>query len=262
MVTKEDIIKLSISESEIKDCIKKALMENFNKRDNLRNRDSNIQFDCLLRGYIGEKALTKWFHSYGIEFEETNYIEDSNGEMDIDLLFIYNGNCSKSLEIKTSLLPDNYMTGINKDNIELKIEKCINNFDIKLIRRNNEPIEDIKGDIHLQVYFGNMRKAKDEFLKKIRINLEVSNKTISDSFDTLVNKIYKDTLSELYQERTFFVGWIDKENLIKQIKSKSLEKQTWTFGGSKREFWTCKIATESNAPISLIKYLQRLQNGN
>lgn len=262
MVTKEDIIKLSISESEIKDCIKKALIENFNKRDNLRNRDSNIQFDCLLRGYIGEMALTKWFHSYGIKFKETNYMEDSNGEIDIDLLFVYNNNCSQSIEIKTSLLPDNYMTGINKDDIELKIEKCINNFDIKLIRRNGESIEDIKGDIHLQVYFGNMRKAKDEFLKKIKIDLQISNKTIYDSLDVLLDKIYKDTFSELYQERTFFVGWIDKVTLVQQIKSKEPKERIWTFSGSKREFWTCKIATESNAPISLIKYLQGLQNGN
>jgi len=262
MITKKDIIKLTVSEADIKNNIKKALVEIFNKRDNLRKRDANIQFDCLLRGYIGEKALINWFNSYGIEFDEINYMQDNNGEIDIDLLFTYNATFSKNIEIKTSLLPDNYMRGINKKDIESKIEKCIDNFDIKLIRRNNESIEDLKGDIHLQVYFGNMRKAKDEFLKNLKINLQITNKKINDSFEILINKIYESTLSDLYKERTYFVGWIDKESLIQQINQKPSKQQIWTFSESKREFWTCKIATEAKKPILLIDYLKRLQNGN
>lgn len=262
MITKEDIIKLTVSEAEIKNSIKKALIEIFNKRDNLRKRDPNIQFDCLLRGYIGEKALTNWFNSYGIEFKEINYMEDNSGEIDIDLLFTYDTAFSKSIEIKTSLLPDNYMIGIGKEDIESKIEKCIDNFDIKLIRRNNESIENLKGDIHLQVYFGNMRKAKDEFLKNLKINLQITNETINGAFELLIDKIYESTFSDLYKERTFFVGWIDKESLIQQINQKPANQQFWTFTGSKREFWTCKIATEAKKPISLINYLKRLQNEN
>ena len=262
MTTIKDVIKLEINESEIKNLIKKTLMENFNKRDNLRDRNSNIQFDCLLRGYIGEKAIKSWFLSHGVEFAKTNYTEDSNGEIDIDLLFTYGDNLSKSIEIKTSLIPDNYVKDIDTNDIETKINRCIENFDIKLIRRNNESIYELKSDIHLQVYFGNLRKAKDEFLKNLKLNIQIQNSSIGNSFDALVDNIYKETFSALYSKRTYLVGWIDKETLVEQINKKESNKRVWTFPTSKREFWTCKIAHESKKPIELIKYIKRLQNGN
>lgn len=262
MVSIQDIIKLSVTESDIKESIKKALAESFNKRDNLRKRDSNIQFDCLLRGYIGEKAIVNWFPSYGITFDKINYMEDTSGDIDIDLLFTYNVSSTKSIEIKTSLIPDNYVKEIDKNDIQLKIQKCIENFDIKLIRRNSEPIEKLRGDIHLQIYFGDLRKTKDEFLKNITINVNIEKESIENSLKILVDNIYNTIFAKFYINRTFLVSWIDKETLIKQINNKTLKEQKWTFGGSKREFWTCKIISESRPPIELINYLKRLQNGN
>lgn len=262
MIAIQDTVKLEINESEIKNLIKKTLIENFNKRDNLRSRNPNIQFDCLLRGYVGEKAIKSWFLSHGIEFAKTNYTEDSNGEIDIDLLFAYGNNLSKSIEIKTSLIPDNYVKGVDINDIEGKIKKCIENFDIKLIRRNNESIDSLKGDIHLQIYFGNLRKAKDDFLENLMLSINIQNSSINNSFESLVDKIYDATLSKLYSDRTYFVGWIDKETLIQQIKNKERNEQIWTFPKSKREFWTCKIFSEAKRPIELIEYIKRLQNEN
>jgi len=258
MIDKNDIIQLSVSEKEIKESIREALVANFNERDNLRGRDSNVQFDCLLRGYIGEKAILKWFNSFGVYFKETNYMND-NGNIDIDLLYEYGENNQKTLEIKTSLIPDNFVKNIPKTNIIDKIDKCIEIFDIKLIRRYNENIEDLKGDIHIQIYFGDLRKQKDDFLKEVSINTIIKNEKIDFAFEHLVDEIYNKIFAKLYKTRTFLVGWIDKETLIKQNKNKNVKEKIWSFQGSKREFWTCKIKNEAKAPSELIDYLKKLK---
>ena len=101
MITKEDSICLTLTDDEIKFVMEKARTQLFiSKTDNLRNRHANIQYDCILRGYIGEFAITKWMNEKGIFFDKTNY--KAAGE-NIDIDFLYNG---KKIELKTSLIPD------------------------------------------------------------------------------------------------------------------------------------------------------------
>lgn len=89
MIPKGNILNFILTESEVKNCIRKA-KEKFEiaKRDNLRKRHPNIQFDCMIRGYVGEYAISKWVMSYNIEFETTNLFVEEDF-MDID--FFYKG---------------------------------------------------------------------------------------------------------------------------------------------------------------------------
>jgi len=145
LITIKDSIRISVTDDEIKSVMEKVRTQLFiSKRDNLRNRHANIQYDCILRGYIGEFAITKWMNEQGIFFDKTNYKADGEN---IDIDFLYKG---KNIELKTSLIPD----------ADFTIEKAIANRDIKLIKRE-EGIENIKGDIHLQIFFNQRRKAKD-----------------------------------------------------------------------------------------------------
>ena len=244
------MIKLKISEDDIKGAIRDALKENFNRRDNLRHRGANVQFDCLVRGYIGELGIKRWFGEHGIEFDETNYMSDEQGNIDIDLLYSYGENQQKTLEIKTSLVPDNYAKGVS--DIEQRIVRCIDNFDIKLIRRFSETIEELKGDIHIQVYFGDLRRAKDTFLNAQTISL------YEEITDEYIEHIYHTLKAQSYLNRTFFVGWIDRETLIEQIHAKSPNRQIWSMPQFKREFWTCKLRDEAKAPHELIDYIKAL----
>ena len=257
MISVDDTIVLNITIEDIKNSIKKVLSQDFNKRDNLRSRHSNVQFDCLIRGYIGEIGIIKWFQEYGITFDEANYIEDSSGNIDIDLLYKYGTNKQKTLEIKTSLIPDNFVKNIKNTDTTSKISTCIEHFDIKLIKRNNENIEDLKGDIHIQIYYGDLRQKKDKFLKDLLINVQSHNKTIDEALTEFIDNIYKSTYSQSYLNRTYFVGWIDKETLVKQINQKEEKNKVWTY--QKRDFWTCKIKSEAKKPIDLIAYIENLQ---
>jgi len=233
MVTIQDVIKLDVDESLIKEAIKQSLSNNF--LDNLRNRHLNVQLDCKIRGYIGEKSLLKFFNGHKIYFDKTNYISDDMGNIDIDLL--YKG--KYSLEIKTSLVPDRYVNLY--DSPIQRIKKCIENFDIKLIKRNNN-IKKLKGDIHIQIYYSHLRQKKDNFLS--RINIDIQNSDV----DTIYNRFKADR----YINSTYFVAWINKETLFQNNPS------TWSFPNSQRKFWTCKI-TNSLKPMDIIAYLKSLQ---
>ena len=242
MITLDDCIKLKITESEICEIIRLIFAKDFNKRDNLRDRHSN--------------ALKKGFKTCGIEFVKSDYMSDDSGNIDIDLLF-QTKTKAISLEVKTSLVPD-YLEKVAQDNIDKRIQSVINGCDIKLIKRNNESFTDLKGDIHLQIYFADYTKKKDKFLEsKIILALNKEFQTIDDSVDYLAKEISKAIYAEFYIERTFFVGWIDKETLIKQLEHKQHNQQTWTFPNSKRFFWTCKSKDEARKPIDKIEKLKR-----
>ena len=59
-----------LTEAEIKSVIAVVLEKiAISKTDNLRHRHPNIQLDCLLRGYIGEYAMTRWFNSFDVILE-------------------------------------------------------------------------------------------------------------------------------------------------------------------------------------------------
>lgn len=101
-----------------------------------------------------------------------------------------------------------------------------------------------------------MREKRDNFLKDLKINLNIENKTIEDSFNSLIDEIYNKTYAYLYMDNTFFVGWIDKETLIQQINTKYSKNPTWSYG--KREFWKCNIEQDAKRPLELIDYLKNL----
>jgi len=231
MVSFGHILHLPLNETEILFSIQKAVENtNISELDNLRFRHPNIQFDCMLRGYLGEFAIQKWFNENGIEVEKTNLIMEDD-QVDID--FVYKG---KNIELKTSLVPDADQT----------IQNAVLNRDIKLIRREGK-IENLRGDIHLQVFFNQRRKAKDDWLKALKVDF--GNKDPNYLFDVFSAKRYKGDL--------FFVGWIDKYTLVRRINLLEHTKRTWTFQKSKREFWSCRIL-ESHQPSELIHFLKSI----
>jgi len=257
MINFDDTVLLDITEDDIKSILKEIISKDFYKRDNLRDRHPNVQFDCLLRGYIGEVGIKKWFESYGIFFDNSSYTYDDEGNIDIDLLYSYHDK-KKTLEIKTSLVPDFCAKDIKDD--KKRIEKVINLFDIKLIRRNSQIIEELKGDIHLQIYYAHLRGKKDEFLKNIDFSIDINHiDDITTFIDSVIDVIYDSMQLKEYIKRSYFVGWIDKESLIKSIKLKEKDKRIWSFKGSKREFWSCQISSEAKKPIELIEYLKSLK---
>ncbi len=227
MVTQQDVIKISLSKEEILSCIQRTIGVEF--LDNLRNRHPNIQFDCKLRGYVGEYAIKKWFLENGITIEATDYLEDGDN-IDIDFLVV-----GKNIELKTSLIPDS-------DN---DLNTVIANRDIKLIRRGYQTIEELRGDIHMQIYYKQHTKAKDTWLKSQHINLS--------SLD--LDYLYRSFRADAYLNTTFFVAWIDKPTLIKMINSMPFSQRCWSFRGSKRQFWRCPLK-DSKRPVDLINYLK------
>jgi hypothetical protein len=260
MVKLNDVTLLEISETQIKNIIKKVLVQDFNKIDNLRTRHPNIQFDCLLRGYIGEEALVNWFSRYEIYFQNINKKVNENYDIDIDLVYIDSNNSRiLNIEVKTSLVPDIFVA--SEDDKFAILEKVLKNCDIKLIRRERlgkkEKIEDLWGDIYIQIYFTFFRKKRDNFLRDLKINLNIENATIEDSFTSLIDEIYNKTQAYLYMDNTFLVGWIDKETLIQLLNTKYFNDPTWNYG--KREFWRCNIEQDAKSPLELIDYLKNLK---
>ncbi len=128
----EDITCIPLTEEEILCCIEKATsFFSIAKRDNLRARHINIQYDCILRGYAGEYAMEKWLRENGIEPAETNLISDGEN---IDIDFLYRG---ANMELKTSMIPD----------ADATLKNAFARRDIKLIKRKPH-IEDLKVICH------------------------------------------------------------------------------------------------------------------
>lgn len=229
MITINDSICIPITETEIKLVMEKARNQLFiSKRDNLRDRHENIQYDNILRGYIGEYAITKWINQQAIFFDQSNYRAD--GET-IDVDFLYKG---KNIELKTSLIPD----------ADLTLENAIAKRDIKLIKRESR-IEQLRGDIHLQIFFDQRRLAKDEWLASRLIDIE----------EAAIDELYDRMLARCYKNTVYFVGWIDKLTLIENINKLSVADQTWSFKNSQRNFWNCRVA-HSNKPTDLPNFLK------
>lgn len=229
-ITINDIVSIQIHKDEIMAAIAKAKSQFF--LDNLRNRHPNVSFDSKLRGYIGEIALKHWLENFNISFITNNYLID-DGSMDIDFLFKKDDRYL-DIELKTSLIPD-----VDKD-----FEQVLLKRDIKLIRRNNSTIENLKSDIHIQIYFRQLRKAKDEWLKAQDINIE------SNDLDYL----YECFGASRYLNDTYLFAWIDKPTLIEIVNSKPANRRTWSF--AMREFWICNLGSDSKKPLDLIAYLQ------
>ncbi len=219
----QDILNLNLTVDDVIAAIAKAKEQNF--IDNLRNRHINVQFDSKLRGYIGEIALKKWFFDNAIKITTTNYFDEDIG-MDVD--FEYNG---LDLELKTSLIPDADKT----------LQNIFNKRDIKLIRRTRK-IEELKSDIHLQIYYDQQTNKKDKWLQEQDIDLN------SDDLEYL----YDAFLAKTFLTKTYLVCWIDKNTLIERINKLKGYEKSWRH--ARRRFWVCKLK-DCNTPVSLIKYL-------
>lgn len=224
------VVNIPLEKKEIMQALEKALQNQF--IDNLRNRHQNVSLDSKLRGYVGEYAFAKWMGCFGIEFENSNQMDSKSG---IDIDFLYRGKGkSLQLELKTSLIPEADET----------IAEMMQKRDIKLIKRGNQTIEDLKGDIHVQLVFKQLRIRKDEWLKKQHINIKAT-----------IENIYQKIAAYRYEKDTFIVGWIDKPTLVQQSKKKPEQLKQWSYG--KRSFWTCNLLKEAKNPIDLIDYLQQ-----
>lgn len=227
MVTTQDFINLKLTKDEVLSCLKKAKENTF--LDNLRYRHPNVQFDCKVRGYVGELAIKKWFESNSIEIEATDYLADGDS---IDIDFKVKG---LNLEIKTSLIPD----------VDGTLENVLAKRDIKLICRNGQTIEQLRGDIHVQIYYQQKTKMKDSWLKQQVVDIK------HDSLETL----YKSFRADAYLNTTFIVAWIDKETLVSRINAMPVNQRQWSFKGSSRYFWRCNLKS-AKKPIELISLLK------
>ncbi len=221
------IVKLEVTKDDVMQAIKKVQSQLL--RDNLRERHPNVSFDSKLRGTIGEIAIEKWFSANDIIIESKNSLDIASN---IDIDFQYK---KLDIELKTSLLPD------ADDNLEAVFNKR----DIKLIKRGNR-IEDLKSDIHLQIFYEHRTKKKDEWLAAQKINL-----TSNDP-----NYLYESMLGRAYLDKTFLFCWIDKPRLVKRVNALPAESKTWSF--AKRDFWVCPLKA-CFPPQELITYLKEYE---
>lgn len=223
-------LNIAVSEQQIYTAINQAKEQLF--ANNLRNRSINVAFDSKIRGYIGEIALITWFEEKSITFSTTNQL-NRKSNMDVD--FLYQGKLKAyEIELKTSLIPDQDRT----------IEEAIYQRDLKLIRRGNDSIKQLKSDVHIQLFFNQRRAAKDQWLE--------SQSPIKQ--DTNADEIYEQLACYRYLTDTYLIGWIDKPTLIQQIENKSTHLKTWKYG--QREFWTCSLKSEIKPMETLILYLK------
>ena len=231
-ITKHDIIAIPLQKQEILEAIEIAKNQTF--LNNLRERHSNVSFDSKLRGYVGEIALLRWLKSHDIVVTPTNYVTNESG-MDID--FIYKlKNKNLEIELKTSLIPD----------VDKTLEKALQKRDIKIIRRNNESLENLKSDVHIQLYYNQLRSAKDNWL--ITKNIDLNSNDLEYLYETLG--------ARRYLTDTYLCAWIDKPTLLNQINNKPNNKKTWRY--EMREFWNCNINYDAKKPLDLITYLQNI----
>lgn len=231
MIRLNDFIKLPIDREDIHEALSEALNNDGVGIDNLRNRARLVMMDCKIRGYIGEIALRKWFTKYNIKFDSVDFYDDETN-MDIDITYKTDNN-TYDLEVKTSLVPDSYknMTGV------------IQRADIKIIKRTQN-IEDVSGDIHIQIYFDFLRRERDNELKSLNQGI--------NSEEELFNEM---KLTE-YMDNTYFVAWIDKPSLINFINNQS--PKTWTFPYAQKDFWRCPLSSIAKKPMDIIDYINNL----
>jgi hypothetical protein len=227
----KDAIQLKVTEQEVKSVMQKALAHfTIAHRNNLRQRHINIQFDCILRGYIGEYAMAKWLDANDIFITQQNFKNDADA---IDIDFLYK---NYNIELKTSLVPD----------ADVAVENVIARRDIKLIKRK-PTIAELAGDIHLQIVFNQRRKAKDTWLANQQINFD----------DIDLDTLYHSLLARCYTNSIYFVGFIDKPTLTTHLQLLEPNAQTWTFPNSQRTFWHCPIK-KCRKPNTLPAFLKEL----
>lgn len=235
MVTVNDILRLRLSEDDIRFVLNKTLDGlDIAARDNLRHRTPAVQLDCLFRGYLGEYCIRRFFWRYGVHVpnNELNQLDDDN--IDIDLCYQSINGEYVDFEVKTSCIPPVYGN----------IETTLRNADIKIIRRT-PTIEQVKGGIHIQIYYDIIRNERDAFLDPIHPNYEDPDSIINDLhlFD--------------YCDRIWLVAWIDKDpTLVNYINQLPETERTWHFGF--RYFWHCPLNGIARTPRELKDFLYNI----
>ena len=222
-----EIQKINLSHAELIEAIKHARKEHF--LDNLRDRNEFVAFDSKVRGYIGEIFLKGLFLSNGIKIRKIDYASD-DVETDIDFEIESSTGEVLTIECKTSLVPDVYQT----------IENCIKRCDIKIIRREKHYTR-IPIDIHIQIYFDELRKVRDTRLSRISKHVDDYND------EELFSLLSLDSLGG------YFVAWEDKESLNGYLESLEMYERIWKFGF--RSFWRCPLSN-AKAPADLINFLK------
>lgn len=226
-----DVIQLEIEESDIYEAIGKAKNHVF--IDNLRTRHPIVSFDSKVRGYLGEIALKKWLMTHNITNFRSNNIQNTY-TCDIDLAIIQEGrtiNC----EIKTSKIPH----GAN-GSLEQVIDMC----DIKIIKRNNTNEVIIDNDVYLQIYYLLPTQEHDNFLIST-----YDNTGVDSSFS--VRQIYNTYDYFEYLDKTYFVAWDERNNIINKLNRMPVRERTYTI--SMRTFHSCKLYSALK-PIDLIDF--------
>ena len=91
----EDIIEMQITNEDLNLALEKALNVSF--IDNLRHRESFVQLDSKIRGYLGEIAIKKLITNTPLSIVYSDYYEKGSNE-DIDL-FVNNSH-KKNIKIE------------------------------------------------------------------------------------------------------------------------------------------------------------------
>ena len=192
--------------------------------DNLRNRSKFVSFDSKLRGRLGELGMLNFFTRNSVKVHESNIISENN--IDIDLVYEDYLCEVRSIEVKTSLIPD----------FLPNLETCLERMDLKFIKRERD-FTQIPVDIVVQMYYNQKTKNRDGFLNSI-------SGTPSDySNPQLIN------ILNLEQLKLYFVSWVDKEALFLYLQNTN--KKTYNIG--KRVFWKAPMQLlENNQKQSLI----------
>ena len=228
-----DIITLNIDEENVLEAIRKAQCHYF--VDNLRKRHIIVAFDSKVRGYLGEIAIKKWLSDGGINRFYSNKMADDM-YCDIDLEIISALGHRYTCEIKTSKIPDYTHNSM---------QRVINDCDIKIIKRNPDNTIYIDRDIYIQIYYGLLTRAHDNFLIS-RYN--ESKITINSPAD----EIYRTYEYWRYINNIYFVAWEERNNITRRLQNMRIDKRTYSIGF--RTFYTCKLR-DSIAPIVLINFL-------
>ena len=112
------------------------------------------------------------------------------------------------MELKTSLIPDADGT----------LQNVFKRRDIKLIHRTRK-IEDLKSDIHIQIFFDQPTNKKDQWLQAQDIDIA------SDDLDYLFDALK----CKSFIANTYLFGWIDKTTLIERINKLKGYEKSWRF---------------------------------
>ena len=233
MVTVNDILRLRLSEDDIRFVLNKTLDGlDIAARDNLRRRTPAVQLDCLFRGYLGEYCIRRFFWRYGVHVpnNELNQLDDDN--IDIDLCYQAVNGELVDFEVKTSCIPPVYGN----------IEATLRGADIKIIKRT-PTVENLKGAIHIQIYYDFIRNERDTFLDQIALQYDNPESIIRDLrlFD--------------YCDRIWLVAWVDKPTLVKYINDLQPNQRTWSWRGCLRDFWRCPLNGIARTPRELKSFL-------